>query len=74
MKKDVDTYKEEEYAFDACYGDLTGQEEIFEDTKMLMQSAIDGFTYAYSRMVRQDPERPTSFRDKNKNQVLCPGL
>jgi hypothetical protein len=36
VKKDADSYKEEEYAFDACYGDLNGQEEIFEDTKMLM--------------------------------------
>ena len=46
VKKDAESYKDEEYAFDACYGDLTGQEEIFEDTKMLMQlmqSALDGF-------------------------------
>lgn len=45
-------YKEEEYAFDACFGDRTGQEEVFEDTKMLMQSAIDGFNvcvFAYGQ-------------------------
>lgn len=24
VKKDADSYKDEEYAFDACYGDLTG--------------------------------------------------
>jgi predicted dithiol-disulfide oxidoreductase (DUF899 family) len=32
-----------EYVFDACFDSKTSQEEIFEDTKMLIQSAIDGY-------------------------------
>ena len=45
-------YKEEVYAFDSCFGQSTSQEEVFEDTKMLMQSAIDGFNvcvFAYGQ-------------------------
>lgn len=45
-------YKEETYAFDSCFGQNSTQEEIFEDTKMLMQSAIDGFNvcvFAYGQ-------------------------
>ena len=30
-----------EYVFDACFDSKTSQEEIFEDTKMLIQSAIE---------------------------------
>jgi hypothetical protein len=47
-----DGYKEEEYQFDSCFGHSATQEEIFEDTKMLMQSAIDGFNvcvFAYGQ-------------------------
>jgi hypothetical protein len=38
--------------FDACFGSKTSQEEIFEDTKMLIQSAIDGYNvciFAYGQ-------------------------
>lgn len=38
--------------YDACFGSKTNQEEIFEDTKMLIQSAIDGFNvciFAYGQ-------------------------
>lgn len=55
LKKDGlsgEGYKEEEYAFDSCFSNNTTQEEIFEDTKMLMQSAIDGFNvcvFAYGQ-------------------------
>lgn len=38
--------------FDACFGSKTGQEEVFEDTKMLIQSAMDGFNvciFAYGQ-------------------------
>lgn len=45
-------YKEEEYSFDACFGERSSQEEIFEDTRMLMQSALDGFNvclFAYGQ-------------------------
>jgi hypothetical protein len=47
-----DGYKEEEYQFDSFFGHSATQEEIFEDTKMLMQSAIDGFNvcvFAYGQ-------------------------
>ena len=63
VKKDQQLYKqsqssqqsqyiEKEYMFDACFGSKTGQEEIFEDTKMLIQSAMDGFNvciFAYGQ-------------------------
>lgn len=55
LKKDGlngEGYKEEEYAFDSCFSNNASQEEIFEDTKMLMQSAIDGFNvcvFAYGQ-------------------------
>ena len=45
-------YKDEEYQFDSCFGENASQEEIFEDSKMLMQSAIDGFNvclFAYGQ-------------------------
>ncbi len=29
-------YKEETYTFDSCFGTNTSQDEVFEDTKMLM--------------------------------------
>ena len=41
-----------EYVFDACFDSKTSQEEIFEDTKMLIQSAIDGYNvciFAYGQ-------------------------
>lgn len=45
-------YEEKVYSFDSCFGDGIQQEEIFEDTKMLMQSALDGFNvcvFAYGQ-------------------------
>ncbi len=36
-------YKDEEYQFDSCFGENATQDEVFEDSKMLMQSALDGF-------------------------------
>ena len=36
-------YEEKTFSFDSCFSDNTSQDMIFEDTKMLMQSAIDGF-------------------------------
>jgi len=38
--------------FDACFGANTTQQDIFEDTKMLIQSGIDGFNvciFAYGQ-------------------------
>ena len=45
-------YQEKEFVYDACFGAQTSQEEIFEDTKMLIQSGIDGFNvciFAYGQ-------------------------
>ena len=45
-------YEEKVCSFDSCFGEASSQEEIFEDTKMLMQSAIDGFNvcvFAYGQ-------------------------
>ena len=52
LGNEVLAYKDEEYQFDSCFGEVSTQEEIFEDTKMLMQSAIDGFNvclFAYGQ-------------------------
>ena len=38
-----DKYYYEEHTFDSCFSPDASQEEVFEDTKMLMQSAIDGY-------------------------------
>lgn len=38
--------------FDACFGGSTSQTDIFEDTKMLIQSAFDGYNvciFAYGQ-------------------------
>ena len=61
-------YEEKIYSFDSCFGDGISQEEIFEDTKMLMQSAIDGFNvcvFAYGQTgsgktytIQGSPEMP----------------
>lgn len=37
-----DEKKPRSYQFDACFNANTSQEEIFEDTKYLVQSAVDG--------------------------------
>ena len=40
------------FNFDTCFGPTSTQEEIFEDTKRLVQSAIDGFNvcvFAYGQ-------------------------
>ena len=45
-------YRDEEYTFDSCLGERAGQEEVFEDSRMLIQSAIDGFNvciFAYGQ-------------------------
>jgi excinuclease UvrABC helicase subunit UvrB len=45
-------FKDEEYQFDSCFGPSTTQDDIFEDSKMLMQSAVDGFNvciFAYGQ-------------------------
>ena len=45
-------YEEKQYSFDSCFAQGARQEEVFEDTKMLMQSAIDGFNvciFAYGQ-------------------------
>lgn len=34
---------EKEFNFDSCFGSQTTQEDIFEDSKMLIQSGIDGY-------------------------------
>ena len=41
-----------EYSFDAVFGEFSTQEDVFEDTKRLIQSAIDGFNvsiFAYGQ-------------------------
>ena len=35
--------KEQEFSFDACFGQHDTQDIIFEDVKMLIQSALNGF-------------------------------
>jgi len=45
-------YTEKEFVFDACFGPESTQPSIFEDTKMLVQSGIDGFNvciFAYGQ-------------------------
>lgn len=44
--------KNREFRFDAVYGESASQEEIFEDTKRLIQSAIEGYNvciFAYGQ-------------------------
>lgn len=45
MSLSVGTQKNrmKDYQFDAVFGLNSTQEEVFEDTKRLIQSAIDGF-------------------------------
>ena len=38
-----DGYQEKQFTFDSCFSQTAHQEEIFEDTQRLMQSAIDGY-------------------------------
>ena len=41
-----------EYKYDAVFGETSSQEEIFEDTKKLVKSALDGFNvciFAYGQ-------------------------
>ena len=41
-----------EYSFDSVFGEFSTQEDVFEDTKRLIQSAIDGFNvsiFAYGQ-------------------------
>ncbi len=43
---------EQDFSFDSCFGAFSSQEEIFEDTKMLIQSALDGYNiciFAYGQ-------------------------
>uniref|UniRef100_A0A061QQX7 Kinesin-like calmodulin binding protein n=1 Tax=Tetraselmis sp. GSL018 TaxID=582737 RepID=A0A061QQX7_9CHLO len=47
-----DEKKPREYSFDAVFGTDSSQEEVFEDTKYLVQSAIDGYNvciFAYGQ-------------------------
>ena len=44
--------KLKKYSFDAIFGPATSQEEVFEDTRRLIQSAVDGFNvciFAYGQ-------------------------
>eukprot|EP01063_Lacrimia_lanifica_P029542 TRINITY_DN452_c1_g1_i1.p1 TRINITY_DN452_c1_g1~~TRINITY_DN452_c1_g1_i1.p1 ORF type:complete len:947 (+),score=508.19 TRINITY_DN452_c1_g1_i1:1721-4561(+) len=46
------TREEKEYLFDRCFTDANGQEDVFEDCRHLMQSAVDGFNvciFAYGQ-------------------------
>lgn len=46
------SYQEKEFVYDSCFGSQTSQDEIFEDTKMLIQSGIDGYNvciFAYGQ-------------------------
>ena len=52
FKQQAIQYTEKEFMFDACFGGAADQAEIFEDTKMLIQSAIDGYNvciFAYGQ-------------------------
>lgn len=43
---------EQEFNFDSCFGAFSSQEEVFEDAKALVQSALDGFNvciFAYGQ-------------------------
>jgi hypothetical protein len=45
--------KPRSYQFDSCFNGNTTQEEIFEDTKYLVQSAVDGYNvciFAYGQV------------------------
>ena len=47
-----DGQKEDNFTFDSCFDENSTQEEIFEDTASLMQSAIDGYNvclFAYGQ-------------------------
>jgi DNA replication protein DnaC len=49
---DPPVYKDEDFSFDSCFADNTSQSEVFEDTRNLMQSALDGFNvcvFAYGQ-------------------------
>lgn len=61
VRKDSSVYKqtpgqaqfsEKEFTFDACFGGDATQADVFEDTKMLIQSGLDGFNvciFAYGQ-------------------------
>lgn len=41
-----------EFDFDSCFDKYSSQEQVFEDVKMLLQSAMDGFNvciFAYGQ-------------------------
>lgn len=45
-------FQDEEYTFDSCFGPSATQDQVFEDSKALMQSALDGFNvciFAYGQ-------------------------
>jgi len=45
-------FTEKEYNFDSCFGERSSQADVFEDTKMLIQSAVDGYNvciFAYGQ-------------------------
>jgi len=47
-----DRNQRKDFHYDGVYGESASQEEIFEDTKMLLQSAIDGYNvciFAYGQ-------------------------
>ena len=47
-----DSLEEKDFSFDASFGTFSTQEEIFDDTKMLIQSALDGYNvciFAYGQ-------------------------
>lgn len=44
--------KEQDFQFDACFGQHDNQESIFKDVKMLIQSALNGYNvciFAYGQ-------------------------
>ena len=65
-------YSEKEFNFDACFGSKTSQEEIFDDTKMLIQSAMDGFNVCIFAYGQTGSGKTYTVTGLNHNEGIVP--
>ena len=57
-----------QFSFDKIFDQYSSQQDIFEETAPLVQSALDGYNVAFSHMVKQVRAKKSGVDENEQNE------